>query len=126
MTETIVAGRYRLLEQLAVGGMSAVWTAHDLELDRRVALKLLAPDADPERFAREAQAAAALSHPNVCRLYDYGETDGRPYLVLELLDGGSLEDRLPPGQALPDADAGVIARELASALACPWTGCRPP
>ena len=117
MTETIVAGRYRLLEQLAASGMSAVWTAHDLELDRRVALKLLAPDADPERFAREAQAAAALSHPNVCRLYDYGETDGRPFIVLELLAGGSLEDRLPSGRALPDAEAGVIARELASALA---------
>jgi len=117
MTETIVRGRYRLLEQLAAGPMSEVWTARDLELDRFVALKLWARDADPERFAREAQAAAALSHPNICRLFDYGETDGRPFIVLELLDGGSLEDRLRPGRALPDREARVIARELASALA---------
>jgi serine/threonine protein kinase len=97
--------------------MSEVWTAHDLELDRRVAVKLLGRDADPERFQREAQAAAALSHPNICRLYDYGDMDGRRYIVLELLTGGTLEDSLRQGRPLSDPDAARIAQELASALA---------
>jgi eukaryotic-like serine/threonine-protein kinase len=115
--DLILGGRYRLLERLAVGWMSEVWTAHDLELDRRVAVKLLGRDADPERFEREARAAAALSHPNICTLYDYGDIDGRRYIVLELLAGGSLEDRLPTGRPLSDPDAARIAQELASALA---------
>jgi eukaryotic-like serine/threonine-protein kinase len=115
--ETVVGGRYRLLQRLAVGGMSEVWTAHDLELDRRVAVKLLGHDADPERFEREARAAAALAHPNICRLYDFGDTDGRRYIVLELLTGGSLEDRLPSGQPLSNPEAARIVQELASALA---------
>jgi eukaryotic-like serine/threonine-protein kinase len=115
----VVAGRYRLVEQIATTGMSEVWRAHDLELDRPVALKLLGvgSQADPERFHREAQAAAGLSHPNICRLFDYGETDSRRYIVFELLGGGSLEDRLPAGQPLPDGETARIAGELASALA---------
>ena len=76
--------------------MADVWAAHDLELDRRVAIKLLGPRADPARFEREARAIAALAHPNICQLYDYGESDGRRYMVLEYLPGGTLEDRLPP------------------------------
>ena len=71
--------------------MSEVWAADDIELGRRVALKLLARDADPARFEREAQAVAALAHPNICRLYDYGEAGGRPYIVLEYLPGGTLD-----------------------------------
>src|SRR2546430_7231134 len=76
--------------------MSEVWAADDIELGRRVALKLLARDADPARFEREAQAVAALGHPNICRLYDYGEADGRPFMVLEYLGGGTPADRLLP------------------------------
>jgi serine/threonine protein kinase len=119
MMDAVVAGRYRLVEQIATTGMSEVWRAHDLELDRPVALKLLGvgSQADPERFQREAQAAAGLSHPNICRLFDYGETDGRRYIVFELLGGGSLEERLRAGQPLPDDEAARIAGELASALA---------
>jgi serine/threonine protein kinase len=113
----VVAGRFRLIERLAATVMSEVWVAEDVELDRPVALKLLGRDADPERFDREARAAAGLSHPNICRLFDYGETDGRRYMVFELLPGGSLEDRLSARRPLPDAEAARIAGELASALA---------
>ncbi len=76
--------------------------ADDSELGRRVALKLLAPDADTARFEREARAVASLAHPNITQLYDYGEEDGRPYMVLEYLPGGTLEDRLQHGKPLPD------------------------
>jgi serine/threonine protein kinase len=119
MMDGVVARRYRLVEQIATTGMSEVWKAHDLELDRPVALKLLGvgSQADPERFQREAQAAAGLSHPNICRLFDYGETEGRRYIVFELLGGGSLEDRLRAGQPLADEEVARIAGELASALA---------
>ena len=71
--EKTIAGRYRLEERLGAGGMAEVWLAHDLQLDRRVALKLLGPRADRQRFEREARAIASLSHPNICRLIDYGE-----------------------------------------------------
>ena len=88
----LIQGRYRLVRVLGAGAMAEVWAAHDAELDREVAVKRLAPNADRARFDREAQVAARLSHPNVMQLYDYGEADGRPYMVLEYLEGGSLED----------------------------------
>ena len=112
-----MAGRYRLVTRLGAGGMSEVWAADDLELSRRVALKLLARDADPARFEREAQAVAALAHPNICRLYDYGEEGGRPFMVLEYLDGGTLEGRLVPGEPYPIDETHRLARELAAGLA---------
>jgi eukaryotic-like serine/threonine-protein kinase len=115
--EEVVAGRYRLERRLGTGGMSEVWEAEDLELGRSVALKRLGPEADPVRFEREARAAASLAHPNVNQLFDYGEWEGRPYMVLELLPGGSLENRLHEGQPLPDADAERLAREIAAGLA---------
>jgi serine/threonine-protein kinase len=97
--------------------MSEVWAADDIELGRRVALKLLARDADPARFEREAHAVAGLAHPNICRLYDYGEADGRPFMVLEYLGGGTLEDRLVQGEPYPREETERIARELAAGLA---------
>lgn len=115
MPEDVVAGRYRLLEPLGRSSMSAVWLAEDEELRRRVAVKTLAPTADRARFRREARAVAALSHPNICALYDYGEAEGRPYMVLELLPGGSLEDRLRRGR-LADEETRRIAGEVAAAL----------
>jgi eukaryotic-like serine/threonine-protein kinase len=117
MAGETLGGRYRLGERVGSGGMSEVWSAHDLELDRRVALKLLAADADRVRFEREAKAAAGLSHPHICRLFDFGEAEGRPYIVLELLPGGSLDDRLSDGHPLPDDETARIATELASGLA---------
>ena len=86
------ASHYRVLSKLGEGGMGVVYAAEDTRLNRRVALKFL-----PERtgrFAREALAAASLSHPNICTIYDVGEHEGRPFLALELLEGETLRDRI--------------------------------
>jgi serine/threonine protein kinase len=117
MSGETVAGRYRLLEPLGRGPMSSVWLAYDDELQRQVAVKMLGPTADPARFEREARAAAALSHPHIAALYDYGEERGRPYMVLEYLSDGSLEDRLRSGAPLPDAETLRISVEIAAGLA---------
>src|SRR5947209_6875667 len=117
MSEELVAGRYRLLEPLGRGAMSAVWAADDLELARRVAVKTLAPSADRQRFEREARAVAALSHPNIVAVYDYGDSEGRPFMVLECLAGGSLEERLSSDEPLPDAETRRIAADVAAGLA---------
>jgi eukaryotic-like serine/threonine-protein kinase len=117
VADEVIAGRYRLEERLGAGGMSEVWSALDLELDRRVAVKLLAPHADRARFEHEARAVAALAHPNICALYGYGETEGRPFMVLEYLPGGSLEDLLALGRPLPDDETRTIAHDLAAGLA---------
>ena len=117
MAEEVIRGRYRLEQRIGHSGMSEVWLATDLELDRPVALKLLAPNADRQRFEREARAAAALSHPNINQLFDFGETAGRPYMVLEFLPGGTLEDQLGDDQPLPDEQTERIARDLADGLA---------
>jgi serine/threonine protein kinase len=116
MPEILIAGRYRLDELLGRSGMSEVWGATDIDLDRRVALKLLAPEADTARFEREARAFAALAHPNVTQLYDYGEDGGRPFMVLEYLPGGTLDDRLRSGP-LSDVEAFAIAGDIAAGLA---------
>src|SRR5881227_2729018 len=119
MSEKVIAGRYRLHELLGRGGMSEVWRAEDLELGRDVAIKLLAPDADSARFEREARAVASLAHPNVMQLYDYGEDNGRPYMVLEYVAGGTLEERLAGtnGKPVPDEETRGIAAGIAAGLA---------
>jgi len=117
MAENLIGGRYRLEQRLGHGGMSEVWAATDTELERRVAVKLLAPDADTARFEREARAVASLSHPNITQLYDYGEDAGRPYIVLEYLSGGTLAERLSDAKPLPDEQTWQISAELAAGLA---------
>src|SRR5215208_2594353 len=92
--------RYRVVRHLANGGMASVWQAHDELLDRPVAVKVLAPhlgedDRARRRFAREARTAAGLSsHPNVVTIYDVGEYDGKSFIVMELVEGGTVADRL--------------------------------
>jgi eukaryotic-like serine/threonine-protein kinase len=113
----VIGERYRLERPLGQGSMAEVWLAEDLELQRPVALKLLAPDADRARFEREARAAATLSHPNVTRIYDYGVADGRPFMALEYASGGTLEERLPDRKPMRDDEAAAIAVQLAAGLA---------
>ena len=114
------AGRYRLVRRLGAGGMGEVWEADDTVLGRRVALKVLAQElADDaratKRFVREARATAKLTHRNVTRVYDFGRDGGLPYLVMELLEGDTLADRLAGGP-LPPAEAARIGAVVADAL----------
>jgi eukaryotic-like serine/threonine-protein kinase len=111
-----ITGRYVREKRLGAGGMAEVWAARDLELGRRVAIKFLSPGADRGRFQREALAAASLSHPNICQLFDFGEAEGRPFMVLEYLPGGTLEDRLAAGNPLPDDETARISRDIAAGL----------
>ena len=90
---------YRILEKLGEGGMGVVYKAEDTKLKRTLALKFLPPESMRDaqakaRFFREAQAAAALSHPNVCTVYEVDEADGHTFIAMDLVDGGSLRDRI--------------------------------
>ncbi|MDP1849071.1 MAG: serine/threonine-protein kinase [Solirubrobacteraceae bacterium] len=118
----LLGGRYRLEQILGSGGMAIVWRATDLRLGRTVAIKLIADTlaADPaylERFTREARTAAGLSHPNLVGVYDYAASAERPFLVMELVEGGTLADRIVRG-AVDAEEVRAVARDLLSALAC--------
>jgi serine/threonine protein kinase/Tol biopolymer transport system component len=115
--ETI--GAYRVLEEIGSGGMGTVYRAADVRLGREVALKFITDDgAAPEyvdRFRREARAASAINHPNICTLYDIGEYQKRPFLVLELLKGHTLTHRIRQG-AIPPPESLAIVKQIADAL----------
>jgi len=111
-------GHYRIVRQIGRGGMGIVYEAVDEILQRSVAIKTILPSADlqmRDRLVREARAAAAVSHPNVCQLFEIGEHKGEPFLAMELLDGRSLADRLAAGPIAP-AEAIAIAIAILSAL----------
>ena len=110
-------GRYRILHQLGEGGMGIVFAAQDESLGRRIALKtIVAMDpASRERFRREARAAAAVNHPNVCQVYEIGEDSGQMFIAMELLEGESLAERLKKGPMSVE-DAGNLARGILAAL----------
>lgn len=117
----LVMGRYRLEERLGLGGSAEVWRGVDERLGRPVAIKLLHPHLLPDeaaraRFEREARAAAGLSHPGIVAVYDVEATDEGAAIVLELVEGEALSDRLAREGPLPPAEAARIAVELAEAL----------
>src|ERR1700732_2770182 len=108
-------GAYEILAPIGKGGMGEVYRARDPRLHRDVAVKVLpqafATEAARERFQREARAASALNHPNICAVYDVGEAAGHPFLVMELLDGKTLREHI----------GGKPLKILAAAKECPST-----
>jgi serine/threonine-protein kinase len=119
MTETI--GRYEVIEHIGAGGMAQVYLAHDPFMKRKVAIKVL-PKAltfDPDfrtRFEREAETIAALDHPFIVAVYDFGYTGDQPYLVMRYLPGGNVKELLAENGPLTLQEAAAIMERMASAL----------
>src|SRR5215467_7161367 len=116
---------YRVIEKLGGGGMGVVYRAEDLKLGRQVALKFLPDDlgSEPEameRFSREARAASSLDHVNICSIHEFGEHSGRPFIVMQLLTGQNLRDRLAAlaanNETLPLDQLLDIAIQIANGL----------
>ena len=121
-----VVDSYQLVSRLGAGGMGEVYLAHDTKLDRPVALKFLSPELAADRrpattVRQEARAASSLNHPHIVVVHDFGELDGRPYIVTEFIEGETLRHRLQQGP-LPMREVVEIGVQMAGALggrACP-------
>ena len=115
-------GRYELLAHVGAGGMGEVFRARDHDLHRDVAIKFL-PErfaSDPERlarFAQEARTASALNHPNIVTIHEIGQREGRPYIVMEYVDGETLRSALLLGKPLPAKQVLDVGAQLAEGLA---------
>ena len=121
LINTLFDGRYRILRKLGAGGMANVYLAEDEDLGRRVAIKILNDryandDSFTERFRREAKSAASLSHPNIVSIYDRGESEGRAYIAMEVVEGESLKELITTTGALPLAQAIDYAKQILSAV----------
>jgi serine/threonine protein kinase len=115
---TIIAGKYRVAQELGRGGMGVVYKAEDLKLKRAVALKFLPPHLmdSPElkeRFLIEAQAAAALNHPNICVIHEVSESEDRPYIAMEYVEGETLRDRVRKGPLKPEEAVDIVSQVAA-------------
>ena len=115
-----LSDRYALERELGRGGMATVFLAEDLKHHRRVALKVLHPELvtalGPDRFLREIETVAGLTHPHILPLHDSGEADGLLYYMMPYVEGESLRERLAREKQLPVDEAVRIAREVAGAL----------
>jgi eukaryotic-like serine/threonine-protein kinase len=117
----ILNGRYQIVALVGTGASANVYLAKDTTLERNVAVKVLQPalandEAFLKRFRAEARAVAALNHPNVLRVFDWGEQDGVPYLVMEYLAGGSLKDLLDRGVALSPEQVALVGQQAAAGI----------
>lgn len=122
MIGRMIAGRYEIVEKIGSGGMGVVWKAKDKILDRHVALKILRPEmsedqAFVQRFRQEAKAAASLSHSNIVNIYDVGQDRGLHYIVMELVEGQTLRDKLNEAGRLSVDEAVNIAIQICLGLA---------
>src|SRR5881296_62691 len=120
--ERVLQGRYKIEEPLGVGGSSQVYLARDQALNRDVALKVLDPAAASDgnlrrMFVKEARALAQLSHPNIVAVYDVGEVDDSPFIVMEYLPGGSMKQKIEGTGPLKAGEAVRVAIEVANGLA---------
>ena len=116
----IIDGKYRLAKRLRAGGMGAVYVAERIALGDSVAIKIILPNQDGDvsraRFLREARAVARIRHPNVVQIFDFGEAGDVPYIVMELLEGRSLDEELKLAGRLPLARAAEIFRPATAAV----------
>jgi serine/threonine-protein kinase len=118
----VLGGRYRLVELLGQGGMATIYRAQDTQLGRDVAVKVLraeygTDEAFVARFRQEARSAAALSHPSIVNVFDYGTDEAGPFIVMELVTGGDLGQVLRERGPLPPEAARSVAQQIAEALA---------